>query len=172
MGNNSLHTSSRSFCTHQWGVQHRLSSGEYPQSNGRADLGAKSAKCIIYDNVEPNGSLNTNAAAGTVLQYRNTPLPNINLSPAQILFYRQLRDHLPVKSCYYNLHKDWIISSKQKEDYAHRQNQQTVERYDSPITRECPSSSWSRYQCYYSQHQKLSKTKVGQNRNSSRKTTF
>ena len=124
---------------HQWGVQHRLSSGEYPQSNGRAELGVKSAKSIIYDNVAPNGSLNTNAAAKTILQYCNTALPEINLSPAQILFHRQLRDHLPVKPCYYHLHKDWIISSKQREDYAHRQNQQTRERYHSPVAREHPA---------------------------------
>ena len=104
---------------HQWGVQHRLSSGEYPQSYGRAELGVKSAKRIMYGNVAPNGLLNTNAAARAILQYRNTPLPDINLSPAQILFHRQPCDHLPVKPCYYHLHKDWIISSKQKEDYAH-----------------------------------------------------
>ena len=104
---------------HQWGVQHRLSSGEYPQSNGRAELGVKSPKHIIYDQVAPNGSLNNDAAARAILQYHNTPLPEINLSPAQILFHRQLRDHLPLKPCYYHLHKDWIISSKQREDYAH-----------------------------------------------------
>ena len=124
---------------HQLGVQYRLSSGEYPQSNDRAELGVKSVKHIIYDNVAPNGSLNTNAAARAVLRYHNTPLPDINLSPAQIQFHRQLCDHLPVKPCYYHLHKDWIISSKQREDYAHQQNQQTRERYDSPVTREHPA---------------------------------
>ena len=87
---------------HQWGVEHRLSSGEYPQSSGRAELGVKSAK-HIYDNVAPNGSLNTNAAARAILQYCNMPLPEVNLSPAQILFHRQLHDHLPVKPCYYHL---------------------------------------------------------------------
>ena len=37
------------------------------------------------------------------------------------------------------LHKDWIISSKQRENYAHRQNWQTRERYDSPVTQEHPA---------------------------------
>ena len=69
----------------------------------------------IYDNVAPNGSLNTNAAAMAILQYCNIPLPESNLSPAQVLFHRQLHVHLPVKPCYYHLHKDWIISSKQRE---------------------------------------------------------
>ena len=69
----------------------------------------------IYDNVAPNGSLNTNAAAMAILQYCNIPLPESNLSPAQVLFHRQLHVHLPVKPCYYHLHTDWIISSKQRE---------------------------------------------------------
>ena len=39
---------------------------------------------------------------------------------------------------YYHLRKDWIISSKQREDYAHQQNQQTREKYDSSLTRKHP----------------------------------
>ena len=34
----------------QWGVHHRNSSAEYPQSNGRAELGVKTAKRIIMSN--------------------------------------------------------------------------------------------------------------------------
>ena len=124
---------------HQWGVQHRSSSGEYPQSNGRAELGLKSAKRIIYDNVAPNGSLNTNAVARAIFQYYNTPLPEINLNPTQILFHRQLHDHFPVNQCFYHLHEDWIISSKQTKDYAYQQNQQIRENYDSPVTQEHPA---------------------------------
>ena len=119
-------------------MQHRLSSGEYPQSNSTAELGVKSAQHIICDNAPPNGSLNTNAAARAILQYCDTPLREINLSPAQILFHRQLCVHLPVKSCYYHLHKYQIISSKQRKD-AHQQNQQTRETYNSPVTREHPA---------------------------------
>lgn len=78
-------------------MEHRLSLGEYPQSNGKAELGVKSTKHIY--NVAPNGSLNTNAATRAILQYWNTPLPEISFSPAQILFHRQLHDHLPVKPC-------------------------------------------------------------------------
>lgn len=62
---------------HQWGVDHRLSSGEYLQPNNRTVLGVKSAKHIC-DNVAPNGSLNTIVAARAILQYHNTPLPEIS----------------------------------------------------------------------------------------------
>jgi len=31
---------------------HQLSSAEYPQSNGLAELGVKAAKIIVYDNVD------------------------------------------------------------------------------------------------------------------------
>ena len=72
---------------HQWGVQHRLSSGEYPQSNGRAELGVKSAKHIIYD-VSPNGLQNTSAAARAIWQYCNTPLAEINLKLVSAIFYQ------------------------------------------------------------------------------------
>ena len=107
----------------QWGVWHVLSSGEYPLSNGRAELDVKSVKCIIYDNVAPNGSLNTTAAARAILQYQHTPLPEINLSSTRILLHRQLHDYLPVKPCYYCLCKDWIISGKQRENYIHSQSE-------------------------------------------------
>ena len=33
-----------------WRIKHRRSSANYPQSNGRAEVGVKSAKRIIYDN--------------------------------------------------------------------------------------------------------------------------
>ena len=45
-------------------------------------------------------------AARAILQHRNTPLSDINLSPAQILFHRQLRAQLPAKPNHYHLHKD------------------------------------------------------------------
>ena len=46
-----------------WGVTHRLSSAEYPQSNGRAEVSVKTAKRIIFDNVSPNGSLHNDKVA-------------------------------------------------------------------------------------------------------------
>ena len=46
-----------------WGVKHRLSSEEYPQSNDRAELGVKAAKRILLENVSPHGTIDNNKVA-------------------------------------------------------------------------------------------------------------
>ena len=114
----------------QWGVNHRNSSAEYPQSNGRAELGVKSAKRIIMNNTSADGSLNNDKAARAIMMYRNTPLPHINLSPAQILFHRQLRDHLPVHPAQYKLHEEWLLSAKQREEALVKRNADITTRYN------------------------------------------
>ena len=114
----------------QWNVSQRLSSSEYPQSNGRAELGVKAAKRIIIDNANPNGSIDNDKVARAILQYRNTPLPYINLSPAQILFHRELRDYLPANPKLYKLHKDWIISSTDREQAYAQRNERLAKSYN------------------------------------------
>ena len=78
-----------------WGVEMRLSSVSYPQSNGRAELGVKAAKRIIHNIIASDASLNTDNAARAIITYRNTPLPDLQLSPAQILLRRNHRDGNP-----------------------------------------------------------------------------
>ena len=109
----------RSFLNN-WGVSHRLSSARYPQSNGRAELAVKTSKRIILDNTM-RGSLDNDSATRAILQYRNTPIQHLGLSPAQILFHRQLRDHMPNRPHHYHLHKEWISLAKHREEIASRQ---------------------------------------------------
>ena len=97
------------------GVQHRLSSVAYPQSNGRAELAVKSAKRIIYGNTDPQGSLDTDKAARAVLQYRNTPIQGIGLSPAQFLLHRHLHDFIPARPSLYKPHPEWVKAASQRE---------------------------------------------------------
>ena len=113
-----------------WGVKHRTSSSHYPQSNGRAELGVKSAKRIINGNTDKSGSLDNDKAARAILQYRNTPIPDINLSPAQILFHRQLRDHIPANPKLYELHPDWLLSAKQREESVSKRNERLMKNYN------------------------------------------
>ena len=77
---------------HLWGVRHRMSSAHFPQSNGRAEVAVKSAKCLLMSNTGPTGSLDHDRFLRAMLQLRNTPDPDCNIFPAQIIFGRPLRD--------------------------------------------------------------------------------
>ena len=79
----------------QWDVGTRRSSANYPQSNGRAELAVKSCKRMLRNNTDTNGNLDTAKVTKALLQYRNTPIPGLGMSPAYMLFGRQLRDALP-----------------------------------------------------------------------------
>ena len=80
----------------KWGVRHRCSSVSNAQSNGRAEVCVKSVKRLLRTNVSADGSLDSDAVMRGLLQLRNTPDPDTNLSPAQILLGRKLRDFLPI----------------------------------------------------------------------------
>ena len=76
-----------------WGVQHRISSAHFPQSNGRAEVAVKKVKrFLISCHDQKSGSLNTDKFLRGILQIRNTPDPDCKVSPAQILFGRPIRD--------------------------------------------------------------------------------
>ena len=80
----------------RWDVKNRLSSVAYPQSNGRAEAAVKSAKRILLGNINSvTGALDTEAAAKAIMTHRNTPAQGTGVSPAELLFGRNLRDHLP-----------------------------------------------------------------------------
>ena len=79
-----------------WGIYRRLSSAYFPQSNGRAELGVKSGKRLLMANLDSTGSINRDAISRALLTYRNTPLQDCSISPAELLYGRQLRDHLPM----------------------------------------------------------------------------
>lgn len=114
-----------------WGVQHRLSSAEYAQSNGRAELAVKSCKRIVYDNMNPDGSIDNDKICRAILQHRNTPLPDIGASPAQLLLHRQLRDFIPSQPSLLKPHKTWIDAAKQREAAVAQRNLKLKERYNA-----------------------------------------
>ena len=99
----------------QWGVRHRLSSAYHPHSNQRAEMGVKTAKRFIRDNTDGTGSLDNDKFARAVLNYRNTPAKDVKLSPAQIIFGRKLRDHLPILPGDYQPKREWILSQHERE---------------------------------------------------------
>ena len=76
----------------RWGVHHRKSSAYFPQSNGRAEVAVKSTKRLLRSNIDASGNLNSDKFLRAMLQLRNTPDPDCNVSPAQIVFGRPLKD--------------------------------------------------------------------------------
>ena len=75
-----------------WNFTIITSSTRYPQSNGMAERCIQTIKKL----------LNKAKEAGTdpyiaMLHYRNTPLSDLDVSPAQLLFSRELRSKLPVQ---------------------------------------------------------------------------
>jgi hypothetical protein len=123
-----------------WGINHRLSSVAYPQSNGRAELAVKSAKRIVAQNTGPNGTLATDKARRSLLQYKNTPLQGIGASPAQLLFGRQLRDWTPATKDKFRVSNVWVQSQLQRELALARQRSNLTIRYNM-TTRTMPPLS-------------------------------
>ena len=77
-----------------WCVRHHVSSAGFPQLNGRAEVAAKMAKHLLMSNTGPTGNLDHDCFLCVILRLCNTPDPDCNLSPAQIIFGRPLRDAL------------------------------------------------------------------------------
>ncbi|KAF4527576.1 hypothetical protein B566_EDAN015817 [Ephemera danica] len=74
---------------HAWGITMITSSPRYPKSNGQAESAVKIVKKILKYSKDPYLGL---------LAYRNTPLADINASPAQLSMGRILRSTLPTSS--------------------------------------------------------------------------
>ena len=67
-----------------------MSTAYDPAADKRAEVGAKSAKRIIRENVGPNGTLNTNKMTQALLAHQNCPNPTMQILPAQIVFVRPI----------------------------------------------------------------------------------
>ena len=106
----------------RWGIKHRDSAAYHPQSNGRAELAVKATKRLLEENIGADGKLDTDKFLRALLIKRNTPDPTCKLSPAQIVFGRNLRDALPridkKKNVFHNpvLRQEWRDAWRQKEE--------------------------------------------------------
>ena len=90
-----------------WGIRKRTSSAYYAQSNGRAELAVKTAKRILADSTDSSGRLNHDRVARSLLTHRNTPVQDLNMSPAIMLYGRIIKDHLPALRENYRRRPQW-----------------------------------------------------------------
>ncbi|CAB4040118.1 sec1 family domain-containing 2, partial [Paramuricea clavata] len=70
----------------KYGFTHITSSPHYPQANGEAERAVQTVKGLITKAKDPYQAL---------MNYRNTPLEEINQSPAQLKMGRRLKTGLP-----------------------------------------------------------------------------
>lgn len=119
-----------------WGIRKRTSSAYYPQSNGRAELAVKTAKRILFDNTDHCGRLCHDRAARALLTHRNTPVQDLDMSPAVMLYGRIIKDHLPVLRDKYQTRKQWKEIGELRElamAKRHMRNEQFYNQHCRPL---------------------------------------
>ena len=93
-----------------------MSSAYYPRANKRAEVAVKSSKCLVMDNLGPSGTLDTDKFARALFAHRNCPDEALGgLSPGQIIFGRQLCDHLPAQVSKYKPRSEWRLEADLRE---------------------------------------------------------
>ena len=113
-----------------YGVRHRLSSVAFAQSNKRAELGVKSMKRLIRENTNRDGSLTNDRFLQALMTYRNTPDRDTSLSPAQVIFGRNLRDFLPSPQTRLKPQPEWVQLREDREKALAKRAITNMERLD------------------------------------------
>ena len=72
-------------------------------------------KRLLKDNISPNGDLENTKFHRALLTYRNTPDRDTMLSPAQVVFGRNIRDFMPVLPQQYKPRSEWLLTMEQRE---------------------------------------------------------
>ena len=91
-----------------WGVHHRLSSVALAHSNGRTVLRFKTRKRMLMENTSPNNEINIDKFQRGMLRYRKTPDRDTDLSPAQMISGRPIKDPILILPYSYRPHNTWI----------------------------------------------------------------
>ena len=73
-------------------------------------------KRLFTDNTGPNEELDTDAVQIAIIQCRNTPGPDTNISPAMCVFGRPTRDFIPIIPGKYRPHETWRQTLKSREE--------------------------------------------------------
>jgi hypothetical protein len=102
-----------------WNFTLTTSSPTYPQSNGKAEKTVQTVKHLLT-----KAALSGRDPYIALLEYRNTPVSGMSLSPAQMLMSRRLRSKLPTTA---KLLKPAVVNAK---PLLERQQQKQKYHYD------------------------------------------
>lgn len=94
---------------------HEVSSPHYQQSNGGAEAAVKIAKSLLKKNVDINSAL---------LSYHTTPLDN-GFTPAELMFGRKIKSHVPTLPANLNFPKESI-----QNEVIQKQNQRKIRQME------------------------------------------
>ena len=94
----------------KWGFQPLFRSPEYPQSTGQSEKAVLTAKMLLKKTEEERSDLYLK-----LLEYRNTPIAGLHLSPAQLMFNRRPRTRLLVAAALLNSELFPVIQQKLSE---------------------------------------------------------
>ena len=122
----------------RWGCKLRTSSAYNPHGNLRAESAVKSAKRMLMEHTGPDGSPRWEEINRALMQHRNSPVRDINLSPAQLLFGRPIRDFLPIRPDLYKPSEVWVDCREKRELALRHRTSLGGERW-AQHTRDLPS---------------------------------
>ena len=92
-----------------------MSSAYHPQSNKRAKVAVKQAKRLVTGSLGPWVEVDTDRLARALIEHRNTLDPETGLSPAQIVYGRQLRGFLPQADSKLAVKEELQLDAKRRE---------------------------------------------------------
>lgn len=96
----------------KWNIVHKTSSPGHHQSNGKAESAVKTIKRLMKKSIHAESD-----PYQGLLEIRNTPRQDINVSPAQLVFGRQTRSFLPANNKMTNISpSDIRIKRKRRQD--------------------------------------------------------
>ena len=97
----------------------------------------KSAKRLIRGNLGPRGTLDTDAFARALLEHRNTVDPLTGLSPAMVIFGREMKGFLPTQNGKFQPRQEWRLEADLREQ-AHAKRHAKMEERLSAHSRPLP----------------------------------
>ena len=75
------------------------------------EVAVKLAKRLIRGNLGPRGSLDTDALPRALLEHRNAIDPLTSLSPAMVIFGRELKGYLPALNWKFQPRQEWRLEA-------------------------------------------------------------